>query len=146
MKTCTKCKESKPLEAFSKDANGKLGRRAACKDCMNAHSRLQYAKGTYKATSLRYYFNIDVSEYERMLLDQDGCCLICKRTFDEKLVPHIDHDWNCCPQRRSCGRCIRGLLCKPCNGKLSVIEDKQWVDSAREYLVRWNFLNERLQK
>lgn len=39
MKTCTKCGATKPLDAFSRAANGKHGREAACRDCRNALRR-----------------------------------------------------------------------------------------------------------
>lgn len=62
-------------------------------------------------------YRLSMSAYENMLCEQNGCCYIC-----HKLVPgnmYIDHDHNCCPEKkRSCGYCIRALLCGSCNNGL----------------------------
>jgi hypothetical protein len=47
---------------------------------------------------------------------------------------HVDHDHACCPGRKSCGKCVRGLLCIRCNVKLDILEDTAWVQKAQDYL------------
>lgn len=57
-----------------------------------------------------------------LYLAQGGRCGIC----DASLVdPVIDHDHACCPGKRTCGRCVRGLLCRACNLDLAVVE-RRW--------------------
>ena len=41
MKACSKCDESKPLDAFP--SRGKSGRQSWCRECFNAHLREKYA-------------------------------------------------------------------------------------------------------
>jgi len=38
-KTCTLCKQTKPLEEFYRDQNRKDGRRSACKICRNSREK-----------------------------------------------------------------------------------------------------------
>jgi hypothetical protein len=77
--------------------------------------------------ALRRKFGLSASDYYRMLSEQDGRCLICRRSSEEIENSHtarfsVDHDHACCPGVDSCGECIRGLLCSGCNGKLGWYE------------------------
>lgn len=48
---------------------------------------------------------------------------------------HIDHDHSCCPQKGSCGKCVRGLLCRDCNVSLgSLHEDPRRIRGLVDYL------------
>lgn len=64
-------------------------------------------------------------------------CRICWRK-DRKL--HVDHDHSCCSTRggsaATCGRCVRGLICGPCNRALGLFaDDPGALLRAAEYLM-----------
>ena len=42
MKTCTKCKEVKPFDAFHKDCTHSDGHRSFCKACVGKYTRTYY--------------------------------------------------------------------------------------------------------
>ncbi len=48
-KICTKCGQSKSLNAFSRSKDTSEDRTYACKDCVNAYSRAHYRKDVRKA-------------------------------------------------------------------------------------------------
>ena len=78
--------------------------------------------------------------YEATLLQQGGKCGNpgCARTAPGGPASrnwHIDHDHTCCPGEYSCGKCIRGLLCRSCNVGLGNFNDDVAVlRGAIEYL------------
>lgn len=50
---------------------------------------------------------------------------------------NIDHDHSCCPGPRSCGKCIRGLLCFNCNiAEGHLRGDLKAIEGLAEYLRR----------
>jgi hypothetical protein len=63
-----------------------------------------------------------------MLAAQDYACGICREPFEVGARICIDHDHACCPvppgasYSRSCGKCVRGLLCVKCNTWLGWME------------------------
>lgn len=63
-----------------------------------------------------------------------GACEMCG--IEASLA--IDHDHACCPTSgQSCGQCIRGLLCGPCNTFLGRIENNvDLIPRALEYLAK----------
>jgi hypothetical protein len=82
---------------------------------------------------LRSTYRMRLEDYDALFHRQNGACAICGEKSDESL--HIDHDHNCCPGRISCGKCIRGLLCKTCNRGIGHFEDKpELLLKAANYL------------
>lgn len=77
---------------------------------------------------MKTFFGIDLDTYHRILKSQNGVCLIChkpNRHKTAKVSLAVDHDHRCCPGKKSCGKCIRGLLCNRCNLCLGWFEDNR---------------------
>lgn len=89
------------------------------------------------APYLKFYttcanFQISKFMWDAMYFEQEGQCAMASCSREAYAV---DHDHACCPIKgKSCGRCVRGLLCSRCNNGLSFIEDSMWVQAAHEYL------------
>lgn len=70
----------------------------------------------------RYGFTF--ADYATLLQKQNYRCLGCQVLESSLRSFHIDHDHACCPQvNRSCGKCVRGLLCSLCNQALGLVKD-----------------------
>jgi hypothetical protein len=65
-------------------------------------------------------YRLSINEYEKILENQGGGCLICSRN-NGKMV--VDHDHSCCSQSKTCGKCIRGIICDQCNRAIGLIKD-----------------------
>jgi hypothetical protein len=116
--------------------------KAANREKVKADGRAYYLKNRERllkqarAAALKRNHGITVEQFDAMLESQGGVCAICGT--DEpggKGAFHVDHDHACCPGRRSCGECIRGLLCAPCNvGLGSLRDDLEVIAAALDYL------------
>ena len=110
-KFCTRCDRWQPVGDFHKDSRTIDGLNGQCRRCQ-------------RDGVLRRSYGITLDEYEALVASQRGKCAICDRTPDNGGALHIDHDHGCCPGRStSCGKCIRGLLCSPCNTALGLLGD-----------------------
>jgi hypothetical protein len=141
-KVCTKCEQVKPLSEFPTYTTPpyRAGKpREGCKPCMRAYARQLYqdAQGRARETArhLRRFYGLDANRYDA-LVPQDGRCPICQEASPAGL--QVDHDHQCCPGERSCGKCVRGLLCGPCNRALAQMrDDPQRLRRAAAYLETW---------
>lgn len=91
--------------------------------------RANWAREKQPTAYLARWFGITIEDYDRMLVAQGGACANpgCDAVPPDDRRFHVDHDHACCPGRACCGKCIRGLLCSPCNQALGNARD----DAAR---------------
>jgi transposase len=83
-------------------------------------------------------YGLVAGEYEALLAQQGDVCAICKKPPQGRRPLHVDHDHACCPTaRKTCGRCVRGLLCNHCNRGLGAfMDDEDLLVAAVDYLKR----------
>lgn len=82
-------------------------------------------------------YNLTVEQYIEMLERQGWVCAICKKADETHNFTDlcIDHDHRCCRGAKSCGRCVRGLVCNKCNLALGYLDDDpQRAQALAEYL------------
>ena len=106
---------------------------------LSADAKERYAKNPrrQKSATLKYKYGITYDDYERMLEEQGGGCGICgTKEPGGRGKFHVDHDHTCCPAEKTCGKCIRGLLCHGCNTKLIHFESN-WKERAVNYLNKY---------
>lgn len=159
MKICIKCKLEKSEDSFSKDASSKDTLCYYCKECSAVSNKkwciknkdriTSYEKERYKDNPdyyrnqcLKYNYGITPEQYASLWDKQNGKCAICLK--EETVIRKgklrwlsVDHDHSCCPSIKSCGKCIRGLLCQRCNHALGQFKDDLGnLKRAIEYLER----------
>jgi len=65
---------------------------------------------------------------------QANRCAICERLQGKRKLS-VDHDHLCCPGATSCGKCVRALICNPCNVALGMMKDNaDTLRRAADYL------------
>lgn len=91
--------------------------------------RTAYLRGRYKTTD---------EWYIAKLAEQGGHCALCPAIPElPKKWLSVDHDHACCDSGRSCGKCVRGLLCDRCNKALERAEVDGWLLRAAAYLIQY---------
>ncbi|ATG86482.1 endonuclease VII [Mycobacterium phage Finemlucis] len=104
----------------------------------HSHYLKHRSNGTWRERSLRKH-GLTEKSYTERLDQQGGVCAICKGPNRDGWELCVDHDHACCPKRdKSCGNCVRGLLCHNCNFRLghleAILRGDEWVREALAYL------------
>lgn len=81
-------------------------------------------KGKERLGHCRRKYGLSEEQYKTMLQKQNNQCP-CGTTFGTKREtwPYVDHDHACCPTEKSCGKCVRGILCNRCNTVLGLMKE-----------------------
>lgn len=102
------------------------------------HKRLAKQRGSEArwAAHILDTYNLTKEMYEALYEAQGGRCALCQRATGKTRRLSVDHNHKCCPGRKSCGRCVRGLLCRPCNTLLGRARDAiEFFARCIEYLT-----------
>lgn len=120
-KVCATCEQAKPFSNFRKTNQNASGLSRHCIECLNVRSKASV-----------YGLPVDVIA---RLMDQAECSACGVELTAESR--RLDHDHSCCPGRRSCGKCFRGVLCAGCNLALGHAGDSvERLEKLAAYLRR----------
>lgn len=88
-----------------------------------------------RSATQRNRHGLSVSRADELLAAADWRCEICEA--DLRLEVYcFDHDHACCPTSPSCGRCVRGVLCRRCNVGIGMLRDRADLAlAAATYLI-----------
>ena len=122
-RTCRTCSIEKPIEEYyvsNTGTKGQVYRRTICKTCYSENECNRHIKKRY---------NMDVSDYDKLLEEQGSACAICETTEPQGQGRfHIDHN-------HTTGE-VRGLLCHSCNSGIGHLQDSPVIlAEAIKYLV-----------
>lgn len=70
-------------------------------------------------------YGLTRDDYVYLEKSQNGVCKICGESEKHRNRLSVDHDHSCCSGIKSCGKCIRGLLCSNCNRVLGQVKDSK---------------------
>jgi hypothetical protein len=145
---CIRCEAWKNFDEFAKAPRMKRGYHSWCRACLATYNeeknaskteeereRRRAARRSYQpkymrewreknpdkaaAQALKYRWGLTPEQFQHMLAEQQGECL---NPSCSSPATDLDHDHSCCPGAKSCGQCIRGILCHRCNVRLGWIE------------------------
>jgi len=77
----------------------------------NKYCEVCIPEGDMQARRLMSYYGLCRVCYNLMKDEHSGACAVCC-VWPATVV---DHDHACCPGWKSCGKCVRGMLCEGCN-------------------------------
>lgn len=147
IRRCRKCGIIKTIDNFGLNIHRKNGvpsRRLICKPCYIPHRRAidrryktnpDNQQKAQRSQRKRYYGR--GFDYDTTLAAQNGVCALCKMPPENDELLYVDHDHDCCPGKKSCGECVRGLIHNRCNLGLGAFKDDiQNLLNAINYLAR----------
>lgn len=106
--------------------------------CVTHHRARRKVRAEGRRPAALRRFGITPEEYGKLYEAQGRRCAICRRATGATKRLAVDHDHTCCPGPTSCGRCVRGLLCGPCNDEMAhARDDPEHFRRAIRYLNEW---------
>lgn len=139
-KKCPSCELIKDLLCFQKTVHTKSGYQSWCKECTNTqtlirhHKKMQDTdyreKRRQRSLEMRYVYKYGITLQEKieMIATQKNKCKMCEKvlSYESSVVDHNHESGS-----------VRAILCVKCNTGLSYVENKKFLESAKEYLKNY---------
>lgn len=124
-KLCVKCRDWQFESEFGNSQSTPDNLASYCRTCT-------------RDAALWSNYRLRLSDYEAMSSSQGGRCAICDKQPGSGKPLFVDHDHSCCPGYKSCGKCVRKLLCSGCNFALGSVDDNiEVLENAIRYLKEY---------
>jgi hypothetical protein len=125
---CLTCQAELPVKVVHRNKLTATGYSRYCRDC-------------HWVRHIEDAYGITAEAHQKLFDEQGGVCRICRKpetaTHQSGTLRRlaVDHDHSCCPGKKSCGKCVRGLLCARCNSAIGLFdESREILLAAIEYL------------
>ena len=148
-KTCSTCKEARPIDWYCKNVSEKDGMSHQCKTCRQTTARIyrQSERGkmikknqrkktvaggkyhdSYRGANLKRKYGITLADYNNMFESQAGECKTCHKKYIRLCVDHNHESGQ-----------VRGLLCPACNNAIGFVrESQETLENIIAYLSDFN--------
>lgn len=94
-------------------------------------------KAKYRAWQLKRYYGLTTERFDAIFESQGRACASCGSDTPRWTKGWcIDHDHTCCQVTPTCGKCVRGILCMPCNMTVGMMKE-----SVDDLLAVVDYLN-----
>lgn len=131
-KQCKRCGLVKDLQSYYTNRANKDGLHSWCRPCVKEYNRKRYEanpRTPEQAEQIKnrmrlWRYGLTKEKYDSLMAEQNNACAVCKIPFSNEVKPNVDHDHKCCVGNRTCGLCVRGLLCSGCNAFAGMIETR----------------------
>lgn len=141
MQKCRICDKEQHYTLFPKDTNKASGHNTKCHECLNKAQRETSTE--WRALQAEKYvegrLKLPKGFWMALFESQDMRCANKNCTAEPGYRPkewHLDHDHSCCPPKRACPKCVRGILCYRCNAALGLLRDSaEIIEGLRRYMV-----------
>jgi Recombination endonuclease VII len=87
------------------------------RQAITAKQRAAYDPALTSVRNRTHKFGLSPEETQRLFDEQGGRCYLGGEPIDLDAPRgyYVDHAHWCCPGRKTCGKCVRGLTCNNCN-------------------------------